>query len=239
MIPAPIGIGDQLALEVAGVEPGQPRRQRAIAFPCQAMAGDAGISGARTRAAQRNRLAIGGEAIGRHRGHRRTGSKAGRRGHEAQEKRASHTGKGTGAASRRFHEAGCTARQREELLADSLRLMLPALALVTGCAPAPEASTDMGAQAAARGKTAIERVGCASCHTIAGIAWPEGKTGPALAESLDGRALIAGRIENRPDLLARFVRDAPSLLPDTTMPAMPLTEREAYDVAAYLYQMGG
>src|SRR5690606_11170031 len=136
------------------------------------------------------------------------------------------------------HDQGSKARQREELLADRLRLMLPALALVTACAPAPEANTDMGAQAAARGKAAIERVGCASCHTITGIAWPEGKTAPGLAESLDGRALIAGRLQNRPDLLARFVRNAPSLVPETTMPAMPLTEREAYDVAAYLYQMG-
>lgn len=91
---------------------------------------------------------------------------------------------------------------------------------------------------AQRGKAAIERVGCASCHTIEGIAWPQGRTAPALT-GLERRGLIAGRLPNRPDVLAAFVRDAPSLVPDSAMPAMPLTEREARDVAAYLYGIGG
>jgi len=91
---------------------------------------------------------------------------------------------------------------------------------------------------AERGRVAIERVGCGSCHTIPGIGWPEGKSAPAL-DGMQRRALIAGRLPNRPDVMARFVRDAPSLVPDTSMPAMPLTEREAMDVAAYLYEIGG
>jgi mono/diheme cytochrome c family protein len=233
---APVGIGNQLAFEVARVQPGKAWSKRAIPFAGKSMAGDTGISRPRSRSAQRNHLAAGGEAIRRRSGNRRTGADSGCC-HQGEEKRARHTAKGTGAASRRFHDQGCKARQRELYLHDSLRLMLPALALVTGCAPAPEANTDMGPEAAARGKAAIERVGCASCHTITGIAWPEGKTAPALADGFDGRALIAGRLQNRPDLLARFVRNAPALVPETTMPAMPLTEREAYDVAAYLYRM--
>ena len=87
---------------------------------------------------------------------------------------------------------------------------------------------------AARGKAAIERVGCAACHRIPGVRWPQGTSGP----SLDGFAeqgLIAGRLPNRPEVLAAFVRNAPGVLPGSTMPAMPLTEREARDVAAYLY----
>ena len=55
---------------------------------------------------------------------------------------------------------------------------------------------------------------------------------------MSDRALIAGRLPNEPETLARFVRDAPALLPNTTMPAMPLSEREATDVAAYLYEIG-
>jgi cytochrome c1 len=39
-------------------------------------------------------------------------------------------------------------------------------------------------------------------------------------------------------VLAAFVRDAPSLVPGTAMPAMPLTEAEARDVAAYLMAIG-
>lgn len=90
---------------------------------------------------------------------------------------------------------------------------------------------------AASGKAAIERVGCAACHSIKGIDWPQGKVGPPLRD-FSRRALIAGRVPNEPELLARFVRNAPEVLPGTTMPAMPLTEEESRDVAAYLYEIG-
>ncbi len=90
---------------------------------------------------------------------------------------------------------------------------------------------------ASRGKRAIERVGCASCHTIPGIGWPKGEAGPPL-HGMAERALIAGRLANRPGILARFVRDAPALVPGTTMPAMPLSEEESRDVAAFLYESG-
>ena len=49
--------------------------------------------------------------------------------------------------------------------------------------------------------------------------------------------MIAGRLPNRPDVLAAFVRNAPALVPGTAMPAMPLTEEESRDVAAYLYTL--
>lgn len=91
---------------------------------------------------------------------------------------------------------------------------------------------------AGRGKTAIERVGCASCHRIEGIRWPEGSVGPEIV-NVSERALIAGRLPNRPETLAAFVRNAPALVPGTTMPQMPLTEQESRDVAAYLYEIGG
>ena len=88
-----------------------------------------------------------------------------------------------------------------------------------------------------RGKVAMVRVGCASCHTIAGIDWPRGRTGPAL-HNLTDRGLIAGRLPNRPEILAAYVRDAPALVPGSAMPAMPVSEREARDIAAFLYQSG-
>jgi cytochrome c1 len=91
---------------------------------------------------------------------------------------------------------------------------------------------------AERGKAAIERVGCAACHTIPGIDWPKGNAAPPL-EGFAQRAMIAGRVPNEPELLARFVRDAPAVVPTTTMPPMPLTEQGSRDVAAYLYEIGG
>ena len=95
----------------------------------------------------------------------------------------------------------------------------------------------MPTASAARGKDAIERVGCGSCHAIAGIGWPKGRAAPELG-GFANRALIAGKVPNRPELLAVFVRNAPAVAPGTTMPAMPLTEQEARDVAAYLYEAG-
>jgi mono/diheme cytochrome c family protein len=98
-------------------------------------------------------------------------------------------------------------------------------------APRPQAQADP-----AEGLKLIERSGCAACHVIPGLSWPRGRTGGPLA-GVAARPLIAGRLPNQPDVMVRFVRDAPSLLPDIGMPPMPLTEPEARDVAAYLYTL--
>lgn len=89
-----------------------------------------------------------------------------------------------------------------------------------------------------RGRQAIARAGCGSCHTIEGIDWPQGQAGPPLRDFGD-RALIAGHLPNRPDLLAAYIRNAPVLAPEATMPAMPVTEQEARDIAKFLYRAGG
>ena len=116
--------------------------------------------------------------------------------------------------------------------------LLPLLLLAGACKPPPEEQHYLPQADAARGKAAIERVGCGSCHAIPGLGWPQGRVGPSLA-GFAGRGLIAGELPNRPDILAAFVRDAPSLLPRSTMPAMPLSREESYDVAEYLYRLEG
>lgn len=90
---------------------------------------------------------------------------------------------------------------------------------------------------AARGLAVIDRVGCGSCHVIPGLRWPEGQVGPSLRGFAD-RNLISGQLSNRADILAAYVRNAPAVLPGTTMPAMPISQEEARDVAAYLYTLG-
>ena len=82
----------------------------------------------------------------------------------------------------------------------------------------------------------MDRVGCAACHVIPGIDWPQGTVGPSL-EGFAARPMIAGRLPNQPDVLTAWLIDAPSLSPGTGMPPMPLTEAEARDVAAYLYPL--
>lgn len=53
-----------------------------------------------------------------------------------------------------------------------------------------------------------------------------------------GRSVyLAGKFPNTPDLLARWVRDAPSLAPHTAMPAIAMSEQDAHDIAAYLYSL--
>jgi cytochrome c1 len=118
----------------------------------------------------------------------------------------------------------------------TVRALLPLL-LAASCKSPPDEQHHMPQADALRGRAAIERAGCAACHRIPGVAWPEGSTGPSL-EGFAEQGLIAGRLPNRPDMLAAFVRNAPAVLPGSTMPAMPLTEQEARDVAAYLYASG-
>jgi len=109
------------------------------------------------------------------------------------------------------------------------------LLLAAACQPPPEQRQFMPMADPVNGRAVIARVGCGSCHTIAGVDWPQGKVGPRL-DGLAGRALIAGRLPNRPDVLAAFIGNAPALAPGSGMPAMPVTRSEARDIAAFLYQ---
>lgn len=108
--------------------------------------------------------------------------------------------------------------------------------LLAGCKQPPEERHFATAASIERGERVIERVGCGSCHDIPGIAWPRGRLGPPLDAFAD-RRLIAGRLANRPELLAAFLQDAPALVPGTAMPAMPISREEARDAAAYLYSL--
>lgn len=105
-----------------------------------------------------------------------------------------------------------------------------------GCADKSDLPRKLAGADPSRAIPLMERAGCAACHQVPGILWPAGAT----AASLDGfgaSPLISGRLPNQPDVLVRFLRDAPSLDPQTAMPPMPLTEAEARDVAAYLYTL--
>lgn len=114
--------------------------------------------------------------------------------------------------------------------------MIALTALLCACADKSEPPrTIMGADAA-RGLEVIEGIGCAACHDTPGVAWPKGLAGPSLQGFAD-TPMIAGQFPNRPDQLIRFLKDAPSMAPATAMPAMPLTDAEARDVAAYLYTL--
>lgn len=87
-----------------------------------------------------------------------------------------------------------------------------------------------------KGRAVIASVGCGICHEIPGVPGTAGIVGPSL-RAFAGRTLIGGAHVNEPRMLVSFMRDAPRLSPRTGMPAMPITERQALDVAAYLYTL--
>jgi cytochrome c len=86
------------------------------------------------------------------------------------------------------------------------------------------------------GRDAVARIACGVCHHIPGVRGAHGVVGPPLTE-FGRRQFIAGVVPNRPAMLVRWVKDAPSIAPNTGMPGLPLTEEEARHVAAYLYTL--
>jgi len=50
------------------------------------------------------------------------------------------------------------------------------------------------------------------------------------------RSYIAGRIPNNQQALTRWLIDPPAMKPGTLMPALGLSEDDARNIAAYLYQ---
>ena len=109
-------------------------------------------------------------------------------------------------------------------------------ALSAACAPVPIEAPVADAERIARGEAAAVRLGCGACHDMPGVTWPKGRLGPALAGFGD-RPLIAGRLPNTVPTLAAFVRDAPILVPETAMPAVPMRDAEAQDIAAWLQSL--
>lgn len=109
-----------------------------------------------------------------------------------------------------------------------------AATVVAGCkSPDIQPQQPESRIAVERGQVAVSRLGCGACHRLPHIDWPAGTVGPDLND-FAARALIAGRLPNRPDVLAKFVREAPALVPGTAMPAIPMSDRDAEDIAAYL-----
>lgn len=109
-------------------------------------------------------------------------------------------------------------------------------ATLSACEPGEPRPRQIAGADPLRGLATLRGAGCAACHDIPGVAWPKGTTGGPL-EGFAARPMVAGRFPNRPDVLVRWLRDAPSLSPDTAMPASDLSEAQARDIAAYLYTL--
>ena len=142
-----------------------------------------------------------------------------------------------GGGRRKAEGSGLAARTRELLLSPfAFRLSTLAVAalLATGCGEQRAVTAVAGDPAA--GRAAIERYQCGACHTIPGIGGARANVGPPLTE-YGQRVYIAGKFPKEPALLAKWIQDAPALAPQTAMPNVGVTEADARDIAAYLYQL--
>ena len=87
-----------------------------------------------------------------------------------------------------------------------------------------------------RGRTAIRKYGCGSCHDIPGVSGAVGMVGPPLGQ-IAQRVYIAGVLPNEPDNMIRWIENPQGIDPKTAMPYMGVTTQDARDIAAYLYTL--
>jgi cytochrome c len=88
----------------------------------------------------------------------------------------------------------------------------------------------------ARGKRAIRRYGCGTCHEIPEVGAATGHVGPSLAQ-IGSRLYLAGRLPNTPDHLIDWIRQPQHVEPGNVMPDMGVTPGDASDIAAFLYTL--
>ena len=86
------------------------------------------------------------------------------------------------------------------------------------------------------GEHLIYTYGCGSCHVIPGVAEANGTVGPTL-QGFGSRYYIAGSLVNTPQNLIRWVSKPQEIDPANAMPDLGVTERQARDIAAYLYTL--
>ncbi|HKP72771.1 MAG TPA: hypothetical protein VJT82_07530, partial [Pyrinomonadaceae bacterium] len=61
-----------------------------------------------------------------------------------------------------------------------------------------------------RGRAAISRYGCATCHTIPGVRGADALVGPPLTQ-MGSRSYIAGVLPNTPDNMIRWIINPPQI----------------------------
>lgn len=117
---------------------------------------------------------------------------------------------------------------------------LAALALASACTQARLSDAEAmqltrGGRAQA-GRRWAENYGCGGCHVIPGVPGARGRVGPPL-DNVTARLYIGGVTENKPDNLIAWIQDPQLIDSATAMPRVGVTQREARDIAAYLYTL--
>jgi cytochrome c2 len=108
--------------------------------------------------------------------------------------------------------------------------------IVVGCAAPEHDESRQSPGNAERGRALIVEQGCASCHSIPDVpSVGDDSVAPDLHGFAD-RDVIAGQIPNRTEELIAWLMNPQEIEPGTLMPDLGLTQEEAEDIAAYLYQ---
>jgi cytochrome c len=123
---------------------------------------------------------------------------------------------------------------RQILFSETCGMALAALA-VCACGRSGDLESVVVGGDAGRGRAALIAYECGACHRIPGIPGARGNVGPPLDDFVE-RVNIAGRYANDPARLVDWIRHAPALKPQTAMPDLGVSEIEARDIAAYLYE---
>jgi cytochrome c len=87
-----------------------------------------------------------------------------------------------------------------------------------------------------QGELAIQRYGCAACHTIPGIRGADALVGPPL-DHMGRRTYIAGVMINTPENMVQWLMDPPAINPLTAMPHLGVTYNDARNITNYLYTL--
>jgi cytochrome c2 len=86
------------------------------------------------------------------------------------------------------------------------------------------------------GRSVIRSYGCGSCHTIPGVTGADALVAPSL-DGFANRMFVGGVVKNTPENLIRWIESPRHIDPRTAMPEMGVSERDARDIAGYLYTL--
>jgi cytochrome c1 len=106
------------------------------------------------------------------------------------------------------------------------------LLLLVGCSRQTPYSLVGDAQ---RGRVKIQQYGCAACHVVPDVEG-SGAVGPPL-NRMASRLYIAGEFPNVPQYMVRWIENPQAMKAHNAMPNLNVSERDARDIAAYLYTL--
>jgi Cytochrome c2 len=114
--------------------------------------------------------------------------------------------------------------------------LLAIFAALPGCGSSGAQANNLAGGDGEKGKVAIQAYGCGACHTIPGVTGANSRVGPNLS-GIAERSYIAGVLTNSPDNLIRWIENPQAVDEKTLMPNLHVSQRDARNIAAYLYTL--